>query len=450
MVHSSCSQDHFAVESIDEQSLSPRSSVSCDNLLSNGDFESYTPLFDCVNLEFTNGLVPSWVDFGTSDLMSFEGSTVCNWGCVRYAHARSIAANESTTGAFHTEGLQQSVAVISDPDIYYSLSFEATPEISGLADGTISAYFLDGAPLFGDSTQTPDFSNAYKIIERNLDGPGCSAKDWPILYTNYIYPDQDYNNFFVYIRADSSTYSVVHDNYELLCHSRLLQSIKVDASPHDACSYTFSPSLLGSLTIMQYEWDFGDGTTSSSAYPAHTYSQPGIYTVSLTIKDADGCCTTVTTVVTCQNQPTFCSSYICWDEVGHTMGLDECVVGIRVLFPDCTEQDIPFVPMMNDLSCLDGWSPTQIPVPTPISENHCEIKQLIIAALASLNVDYVVLGNDPSVHQCLKGQYPIPGYFITTEGIQVIAMVVQNCTLGQTEYNLFNFNGSLDKNCFGC
>ena len=30
-----------------------------------------------------------------------------------------------------------------------------------------------------------------------------------------------------------------------------------------------------------YQWDFGDGTTSSGYSPSHTYSQPGVYYVTL-------------------------------------------------------------------------------------------------------------------------------------------------------------------------
>ena len=35
-------------------------------------------------------------------------------------------------------------------------------------------------------------------------------------------------------------------------------------------------------------WDFGDGTTSTLTSPSHTYSEPGLYTVTLTIRDAAG------------------------------------------------------------------------------------------------------------------------------------------------------------------
>jgi len=42
----------------------------------------------------------------------------------------------------------------------------------------------------------------------------------------------------------------------------------------------------GALT---YLWDFGDGNTSTQAYPMHTYNTPGNYVICLTIADGNGC-----------------------------------------------------------------------------------------------------------------------------------------------------------------
>ncbi len=45
----------------------------------------------------------------------------------------------------------------------------------------------------------------------------------------------------------------------------------------------------GDTTITSYLWEFGNGTTSTSANTSYTYSQAGGYAVSLTITDAHGC-----------------------------------------------------------------------------------------------------------------------------------------------------------------
>jgi PKD repeat protein len=50
---------------------------------------------------------------------------------------------------------------------------------------------------------------------------------------------------------------------------------------------TFDASSLGS-DIVKYEWDFGDGSTSSGRRVSHTYTTPGRYTVTLTVTDKSG------------------------------------------------------------------------------------------------------------------------------------------------------------------
>jgi hypothetical protein len=47
--------------------------------------------------------------------------------------------------------------------------------------------------------------------------------------------------------------------------------------------------------IVSDEWKFGDGGTSTTPYPSHTYARPGIYTVSLKVTAEDGTTSTATT-----------------------------------------------------------------------------------------------------------------------------------------------------------
>ena len=44
-----------------------------------------------------------------------------------------------------------------------------------------------------------------------------------------------------------------------------------------------------SSNSVEYLWNFGDGTTSTEEHPQHSYSSPGLYTVSLAAINADGC-----------------------------------------------------------------------------------------------------------------------------------------------------------------
>ncbi|AMM21989.1 hypothetical protein AX769_19865 [Frondihabitans sp. PAMC 28766] len=59
-------------------------------------------------------------------------------------------------------------------------------------------------------------------------------------------------------------------------------------------------------SIASYAWDFGDGATSTSSIPSHTYASAGTYTVKLTVTDANGVTGTSSqqVVVTAPTPPT--------------------------------------------------------------------------------------------------------------------------------------------------
>ncbi|RMG92741.1 MAG: PKD domain-containing protein, partial [Chloroflexi bacterium] len=44
---------------------------------------------------------------------------------------------------------------------------------------------------------------------------------------------------------------------------------------------------------LSFLWDFGDGNTSTDPNPVHQYAQPGVYTVTLTATDINGCDSTI-------------------------------------------------------------------------------------------------------------------------------------------------------------
>ena len=47
----------------------------------------------------------------------------------------------------------------------------------------------------------------------------------------------------------------------------------------------FYPDVAGGFTPYSYQWDFGDGKTSTDASPSHAYARPGGYTISLKVTD---------------------------------------------------------------------------------------------------------------------------------------------------------------------
>ncbi|MDG6223249.1 MAG: DNRLRE domain-containing protein [Candidatus Bathyarchaeota archaeon] len=63
---------------------------------------------------------------------------------------------------------------------------------------------------------------------------------------------------------------------------------------NDTITFDSSSSIDTDGTIVNYSWDFGDGTTSTNQNPTHSYSHEGSYTISLTVTDNDGLSDTLT------------------------------------------------------------------------------------------------------------------------------------------------------------
>ncbi len=100
------------------------------------------------------------------------------------------------------------------------------------------------------------------------------------------------------------TLSVFDQNQQLACQSITCDTIVVGApGPFCQSSYIVDTvnSLAGTVYIWNtatpahndpaystsFQWNFGDGTTSSQPFPTHNYSNAGIYNVCLTITSAD-------------------------------------------------------------------------------------------------------------------------------------------------------------------
>jgi PKD repeat protein len=96
--------------------------------------------------------------------------------------------------------------------------------------------------------------------------------------------------------ADAVVLSAV-DNPQKIFQAEFDANVLAGASPlsvqfTDYSGYYNMADTTASIT--QWQWNFGNGATSTLQNPAHTYSAPGVYTVSLTATDSTGASDTET------------------------------------------------------------------------------------------------------------------------------------------------------------
>ncbi len=90
-------------------------------------------------------------------------------------------------------------------------------------------------------------------------------------------------------------------------HQRLIPFVKITTPENIYClipaQFDSSQSLDYDGGIVFYEWAFGDGVLSNEANPAHIYLTPGVYVVSLKVKDNDGLIAQADKVITVHAAP---------------------------------------------------------------------------------------------------------------------------------------------------
>ena len=122
----------------------------------------------------------------------------------------------------------------------------------------------------GNSTFVPDRTNFSNPNPDPSNSQLLRPYYIPVLATAGVFGNTGVVAFFNYQPADTSITGALLPN----------QPVLFDASP------SFVPSN-SSMLIQSYSWNFGDGTPGvTGPNPAHTFTQPGNYTVTLTVFDS--------------------------------------------------------------------------------------------------------------------------------------------------------------------
>lgn len=106
----------------------------------------------------------------------------------------------------------------------------------------------------------------------------------------------DYNIKLVILGGNGCSDSLVKSNYVSMRPPKI-QAIMND--PKEGCvplPVAFQSVISSTQNIATYEWNFGDGTTSTDSVPSHTYATEGVFSVKLKITTVGGCTDTLTLV----------------------------------------------------------------------------------------------------------------------------------------------------------
>ncbi|PLW94298.1 MAG: hypothetical protein C0592_03275 [Marinilabiliales bacterium] len=182
-----------------------------------------------------------------------------------------------------------------------SLSSLLKAQCPVVADFTWDRMCVNGMVDFTDASF---LTGPGQIVSYEWDfGDGSPTNNTPNPNHNYAMPGMSYN--VQLIVCDSSG-----------CCDTIVQSVFVDMLP--SASFTFNPNnACSGSTVnfnntstgsgLSYDWDFGDGNSSTLQHPSHVFTAYGCgssnFNVQLTVTDSNGCSSTVTQTVTVLQQP---------------------------------------------------------------------------------------------------------------------------------------------------
>jgi PKD repeat protein len=217
-------------------------------------------------------------DFGDGVTTAVVPNPAHPYTAVGVYTATLIVRYASTTDTF-----RQSITVLAVPSFTFSkLNDSVCPGAAVSFSSSVSyppnpnqiqSYswdFGDGGTATSPNPTFPYMNNANQSIRYSVsltvtDTNGCSHK---VTQPNYVYakpkPVVDFSS-----------------NQQVFCY--------VSTSPA-VVNFT---SNVSATTNNTYLWNFSDGTTSTAANPSHSFSNPGNYSISLTVTSAEGCSSTM-------------------------------------------------------------------------------------------------------------------------------------------------------------
>ncbi|MEL6696255.1 MAG: hypothetical protein AAFP89_08435 [Bacteroidota bacterium] len=345
---------------------------NCDNLITNGSFETFTGSLGSTNaLSITNNTVPPWYEVrGTPNIMNgtlpMTSSMYTNPG---FDGTNILHMNENP---FQNPDLGEAAAinvnVRSDADLTYCLSFRYALGIRLFDNqpnppGQVEARLANGVP---QSTQKPEID--WTTYTNQLVGTATTSTTWQTS-TYQFSASQNYSQLILDAQAvnqgSGNVTRVLVDDVQLSCQTDALQGINITQNADG--TITLSADLQGlpaNVTIVSYEWCGISAGPNSSTVTIPAPSQA--IDVCLKIKDSRGCCASVCEKIEIVECDSLKLSSCCTINVGSggigtvggTKNREAALQAISASGLRNISEASPF-PAVCD-PCIDGWYPVWV------------------------------------------------------------------------------------------
>jgi PKD repeat protein len=229
-------------------------------------------------------------------LFTVNQTVTCNSNFVFQFQGSSSASWNWNFGDGSTSSLQNPSHSYTQPGIY-SVSLITTNQL-GCTDTLISPNLIEvkSNPQPAIVSITSPDSCAQVYVAYTSPTPGISNYLWDFGDTTVSYSPTGTHTYFwpgnynVSLTVQYSNGCSNTSSTNVVVHPIPIALFTITnpqgCAPHNPILTNYSTG-----TISSYLWNFGDGTTSNSPNPTHTYSSPGTYNLSLQVSNNFGCST---------------------------------------------------------------------------------------------------------------------------------------------------------------
>lgn len=202
---------------------------------------------------------------------------------------------ENTSHIYKNPGTYQAtLRVIDDSGVYCSVGTASTTIIVNqppIAEAGADKIACPNETLYFDGAQSTDLDG--RIVRYEWDfGDGTRGNQ---IKTSHEYLEPGTYTVTLTVTDDSGTEcATATDQLTVIINEPPLAAVTLDditacvGCAHDEVYFDASPSKDREGGRLSFQWDFGDGTKGVGMRPTHTYTEPGVYNVTLTVIDDSG------------------------------------------------------------------------------------------------------------------------------------------------------------------